>query len=314
MTIQAKEISKIYGNRNVVKSISLTIEPGKILGLLGPNGAGKSTTIKMLTGQIKPTSGEIYVDDKTFDYLPEGYRNKLGIMPQEIVIWDDLSIAENLKMSSDLYNLSNNQKKERSAFLIESLKLQPELKTLARNLSGGYKRRLNLAISIIHDPEVIFLDEPTPGIDAQSRYLLMNFISELADTGKYSIVLTDHYLDEAEKLCDYFIIIDNGGIVTEGNLSQLKRKHGEGNFLTIDLSEDDGSDVEKAVVDGLLKIFPEGKFFKGNFVSLANDISKSLDNALKYMNKANIKFHNISVKEPSLEDIFLLITGKDVRE
>ncbi|MEI7603633.1 MAG: ABC transporter ATP-binding protein [bacterium] len=313
MHIKASGLVKKFNNKVAVDNINIDIEPGKILGLLGPNGAGKSTTIKMLTGQIKPTEGEIIIDGQSFSYLPEEYRLKLGVMPQDIVIWEDLTLLENMHMSASIYNLSKEKTKERTDFLIESLKLQPELKTLARNLSGGYKRRLNLAISIIHDPEVIFLDEPTPGIDAQSRLLLMDFVNQLAETGKYSIVLTDHYLDEAEKLCDYFLIIDHGKIVTEGKLGELKRKHGDGNFLTIDLGSENEQESSN-IIKELTKVFPDGKLIKGVFVCLASDMLATLDNAVKIISEKGLPIHNISIKEPSLEDIFLLITGKDVRE
>jgi ABC-2 type transport system ATP-binding protein len=313
MTIRGANLTKRFGDKLAVNTVSITIEPGKILGLLGPNGAGKSTVIKMLSGRIKPNEGEIFIDGKSFSYLPEEYRLKLGVMPQDIVIWDDLTLQENLWMSASIYNLSKAKTKERMDYLIDSLKLQPELKTIAKNLSGGYKRRLNLAISIIHDPEVIFLDEPTPGIDAQSRLLLTEFIRSLVDTGKYSVVLTDHYLDEAEKLCDYYVIIDQGKIITEGTIGELKRKHGNGNFLKIDLSSEN-PDMTTRAVQELQKVFPDGKILRNEFVSLAPDVLKTLEDAVKAISAHGMSIHTISIKEPSLEDMFLLITGKDVRE
>jgi len=316
MKIKASKISKTYGERQVVNSVSLEILPGKILGLLGPNGAGKSTIIKMLTGQLQPDSGSIFIDDIEYKELPESARANLGVMPQDIVIWDDLTVMENLKFSANLYNLDAEKTKTRLDFLIEALKLQPEINTLARNLSGGYKRRLNLAISIVHEPKVIFLDEPTPGIDAQSRYLLMDFIQKLADTGDYSIVLTDHYLDEVEKICDYIVIIDHGEIVTEGRLQDLKLKHGNGNLLSVDLNFESPSDKAKSDIVGqkLLAHFVNGQIVKGVFAALTSDISGSLKAAVDLISAEQMPLHNISVKEPSLEDIFLLLTGKDVRE
>jgi ABC-2 type transport system ATP-binding protein len=313
MLITASGLTKSFGDKQAVSDVSLEVVPGKILGLLGPNGAGKSTTIKMLTGQLKPTSGKLTIDGTDYAYFPEELRLKLGVMPQEIIVWNDLNILENLRMSAALYNMSAAETKARSEFLIESLKLQPELTTLARNLSGGYKRRLNLAISIVHDPEVIFLDEPTPGIDVQSRHLLMDFINGLAETKKYAIVLTDHYLDEAEKLCDSFVIIDHGSIVTRGTLSELKQKHGNGNFLTIDLAGESEAATAQVIAE-LMQEFPGGRVVKGNFVCLAKDILDSLNRAIKIIAGRGLSIHNIALKEPSLEDIFLLITGKDVRE
>lgn len=326
MRIVAKNLIKKYGNKTVVDDVSLSIQPGKIIGLLGPNGAGKSTTIKMLTGQIKPDGGSLEINEVVHDYFPEELRVKLGIMPQDIVIWDSLNILENLQMSADLYELKPKFAKERIDYLIKALKLEPELKTLARDLSGGYKRRLNLAISIIHDPEVIFLDEPTPGIDAQSRHLLMSFVKELADTGDHAIVLTDHYLDEVEKLCDYIIIVDGGKIIAEGNLNKLKSKYGEGNLMKIDLNPDDSmkfisekenqsllNDLDKIVVL-LQKEFPTGKINNGIFSVLTKDMLGELQRAVDILNKQGYPVHNIALSDASLEDIFLLLTGKEVRE
>ena len=326
MKIVAKQLVKKYGSKTVVDDVSLTIVPGKIIGLLGPNGAGKSTTIKILTGQIKPDAGSLEINGEMHEYFPEALRVKLGIMPQDIVIWDSLNILENLQMSANLYELKADVAKNRIDYLIKALKLEPELKTLARDLSGGYKRRLNLAISIIHDPEVIFLDEPTPGIDAQSRHLLMSFVKELADSGEHAIVLTDHYLDEVEKLCDYIVIIDGGKIIAEGSLSKLKAKYGEGNLMKIDLNPDDSvqfesekakesSSNELNKISSLLqKEFPDGKINNGIFSVLTKDMLGELQKAVDVLNKEDYPVHNIALSDPSLEDIFLLLTGKEVRE
>ncbi|MEI7580092.1 MAG: ABC transporter ATP-binding protein [bacterium] len=326
MEIIAKNLIKKYGSKIVVDEVSLTIEPGKIIGLLGPNGAGKSTTIKMLTGQIKPDAGSLEINGEAHTYFPEELRVKLGIMPQDVVIWDSLNILENLQMAADLYELKPKFAKGRIEYLIKALKLEPELKTLARDLSGGYKRRLNLAISIIHDPEIIFLDEPTPGIDVQSRHLLMSFVKQLADSGDHAIVLTDHYLDEVEKLCDYIIIIDGGEIIAEGTLKKLKSKYGEGNLMKIDLNPDDSLQYQSAKANtGLLddfkqmtvllqKEFPTGKINAGIFSVLTKDMLGELQRAVALLNKQNYPVHNIALSDPSLEDIFLLLTGKEVRE
>lgn len=234
MHISCEHLSKTFGNKHAVKDISIDIRPGTILALLGPNGAGKSTTIKMLTGQVKPTSGQIIIDGSSHPSLPEDIRWKLGIMPQEIIIWDDLTIQENLEFSASLYKIKKEEAAKQIAYLIEELKLTPELHTLAKNLSGGYKRRLNLAISVIHNPKVVFLDEPSPGIDAQSRHLLSSFIQHLAKEQNCAVVLTDHYLDEAEKLADYVVIVDHGSIVAEGTMQELKEKHSEKQNSTLE--------------------------------------------------------------------------------
>lgn len=317
MHISCSKLSKKFAKREVVKGIDLNIKPGQVLALLGPNGAGKSTTIKMLTGQLKPCSGIVTVDGQEYKVFPDSIRHALGVMPQEIIVWDDLTIKENLEYSGRLYKLSKATLNNRIAKIIEDLKLEPELNTLARNLSGGYKRRLNLAISIVHDPKVIFLDEPSPGIDAQSRLLLTEYIAKLAKEEDRAVVLTDHYLDEAEKLADYVVIIDEGKVVTEGTVEQLKVKHGNGNLLQIHLNPETSRKLLQTP-ETLLAYF-ESEFEspalnKETLTMLVKDPAKSLNKALNIIDKYNLQILNINLKESSLEDIFLLITGRGVRE
>lgn len=317
MHISCTGLSKKFGSKQVVKDVDLSIEPGKVLALLGPNGAGKSTTIKMLTGQLKPTSGTIIIDGDEYHSLPQENRQSLGIMPQEIVIWDDLTIRENLVYSGKLYKLAQDTLSQRVETLIKDLQLEREVNTLAKNLSGGYKRRLNLAISIIHDPEVIFLDEPSPGIDAQSRLLLTEYIEKLAKEQGHGVVLTDHYLDEAEKLADYVAIIDQGELIAEGTVAQLKAKYGQGNILQIHL-DPLAKDSTLSDKDKLLKMFSKDfknpNLIKETINILVQDPSGSLNKALKIIEQNSLSILNINLKEPSLEDIFLLITGRGVRE
>jgi len=313
MHIKAQKLNKVFGSREVVQDISLDLKPGKILALLGPNGAGKSTIIKMLTGQLKPTKGSIKVDGEDYESFPDHMRAQLGVMPQEIVIWDDLTILENLRFSASLHKLSKQLTTERIHYLMTQLKLESEKDTLARNLSGGYKRRLHLANSIIHDPKVIFLDEPTPGIDAQSRILLTEYIQQLVDTGNYSILLTDHYLDEAEKLADYVVIFDRGQVVDEGTVAQLKSRHGDGNIMQIHIDPGQGYN-EETLLSLFKKDFAEVKLSKNALVSLVEKPQQALQKALDISEKNNLELLDVTIKQSSLEDVFLLITGRDIRE
>ena len=317
MRLRSQNLSKRYGSREVVADVSLSITPGKILALLGPNGAGKSTTIKMLTGQARPTSGRIYVDDTEHAALPTQYRHAFGIMPQEIVLWDDLNVRENLEYSAALYKLPRAQAQARIDELITQLRLEPELKTLAKNLSGGYKRRLNLAISIIHAPEIIFLDEPSPGIDAQSRLLLSEYIQHLATVEGCGVVLTDHYLDEAEKLADYVVIIDAGRVIAEGTVGQLKAKYGNGNLLQVHLDPERCKELQtdpEQLITYFETEFEAPALHKDTVNVLVKNPAKSLQGALRVIERENLPVLNVNVKESSLEDIFLLLTGRGVRE
>jgi ABC-2 type transport system ATP-binding protein len=309
-----KNLSKSYNNQKVVNNIDLKLRKGEILGLLGPNGAGKSTTIKMLTGQISPESGNIIYKEREYSSLPSKAQTNMGIMPQDIFLWEELDIKENLKFTANLYDMNTKAIEKRIKFLIDKLDLKSQLSILAKNLSGGYKRRLNLAISIIHDPEIIFLDEPTPGIDTKSRRIIMDFINELSKEEGKSILLTDHYLDEAEKLSDYVIIIDKGEIIAEGTVPELKNKYGNGNIINVDLSKEDFSNnqLRNKIIKLLEKEFKKVVTQKQTLTITPNDPIESLRKTIKIIKDNNAQTLNISLKEPTLEDIFLLITGKKV--
>lgn len=313
MKIKTKGLTKHFGDKTAVDSLDLEIKPGEILGLLGPNGAGKSTTIKMLTGQLAPTTGNIVIDDQNYSQIPDKLRGQIGVMPQEVIIWDDLNIEENLRFSGSIQNMSQKHINERVEFLIEGLKLSRELKTLARELSGGYKRRVNLAISIIHNPSLIFLDEPSPGVDAQTRIFLWEFIKSLRDDNN-AIVLTDHYLDEAEKLSDYVVIIDQGKKIAEGTVQELKKKHGNSTALRIEIAgETPQGKIEQAIQD---LPFPQE-----NIKLLDQNINIYTDRGIDILQKVKmtldqhkLTISNISLSEPTLEDVFISLTGKDIRE
>ncbi|KXK27008.1 MAG: Daunorubicin/doxorubicin resistance ATP-binding protein DrrA [candidate division WS6 bacterium OLB20] len=236
-------------------------------------------------------------------------------MPQEVVIWDNLTIIENLIYSARLQNMPADKTRSRTDYLIEALNLEKETHTLARNLSGGYKRRLNLALSIIHDPTLLFLDEPTPGIDAQSRRFLMDYIRDLSDSNNYAIVLTDHYLDEAEKLSDYVVIIDDGTVIAEGTVPQLKRMYGKGSLLNIELEEATPEPSISALQQELTKQFHKELTRSDHTLTcLTEDPVQSIQFALNAIRQTDVQAVNVSVKEPTLEDIFLLLTGKEIRE
>lgn len=311
MQLEVSNIHKSFGNREVVKGISFTIPKGTILGLLGPNGSGKTTTIKMLTGQLEASAGQIEFDGVSIKTVGRKINSMIGVMPQEIIVVEHLSIEENLKFSAQMYNLSGAQAEQRTEFLIESLQLQKERKTLARHLSGGYRRRLNLAVSIVHDPAVIFLDEPTPGIDPQSRHAMWEFILRLKESGNYSILLTDHYLDEAEKVCDSIVIIDDGQVITSGSLAQLKSEHGNGKILQIDFENNHSSVTQ--FFNSFASKYDSAVLYQDRLsIPLANPATE-IGKIIKELEDRKLQFSDLSIKEVSLEDIFLLLTGKEIR-
>lgn len=316
MNIKARNLKKFYGEKAAVDGINLDIRQGQILGLLGPNGAGKSTTIKMLSGQILPSEGQIEIDGKEYSSVPKELRGNIGVMPQDVVLWDELTVEENLKFTAKLQEMPETKAKERINELIDGLNLQKELKTYAKNLSGGFKRRLNLAISILHEPSLIFLDEPTPGIDPQNRRFLWDFISNLRNSGKYSIVLTDHYLDEAENLSDYVVIVDDGKVIAEGTVHELKKKYGNGLLLQVSFDDDElkrTNDIQN-FLNELKNSYNDAELVDGVVGILTQEGVTLLEEVIGLLTKNNLKANNVGLKEPSLEDIFLILTGKAIRE
>jgi ABC-2 type transport system ATP-binding protein len=315
MNIQARSLTKQYGYKTALGGIDLDIVQGKILGLLGPNGAGKSTTIKILSGQIPPSSGEILIDGKSYTHVPGDLRGKIGVMPQEVIIWEELTVKENLEFTARLQKMPAELAKKRSAELIDGLNLSKELNTYAKNLSGGFKRRLNLAISILHEPSLIFLDEPTPGIDPQNRRFLWEFIQELRNTGRYSIVLTDHYLEEAEKLSDYVVIIDEGKIIAKGTVPELKKQYGNGLLVQVSFDENPEDNVKIDQLFNMIKAkYPSAERIDYTISVLESDGLSVLEDVLGTLQKTDLKASNFGLKEPSLEDIFIILTGKAIRE
>lgn len=312
MKITAKDLSKSYGDREVVSGVGLEVRPGQILALLGPNGAGKSTTIKILTGQIAPTKGDIEIDGTAFREVPKEFRGKIGVMPQEVVVWEAMSTIENIKMAATFQGLSGKALQQSVDSLVKGLNLEPELHTLARNLSGGYKRRLNLAVSIVHDPSVVFLDEPSPGIDPQNRRFLWEYIRTLKEAGK-AVVLTDHYLEEAEALADYIVIVDEGKVIAQGTNQDLKEKYGNGSIVQLVLEEVASPKDMKEFVKWCEEEFEQVAVneFEVSFLT-----QKGVDSLEKVMSKAkkyDLIVRDITLKQPTLEDIFLLLTGHEIR-
>jgi ABC-2 type transport system ATP-binding protein len=312
MKIRAIDLTKKYGSRKVVDGINFEIRNGQILGLLGPNGAGKSTTIKMLSGQTNPTSGTIELDGVAYKSIPDAFRSKIGVMPQEIIIWENLTVKENLEFTGKLYGLSNDVIKKRRDYLIDALNLGKELKTIAKVLSGGFKRRLNLAVTIMNDPSAVFLDEPTPGIDPQNRRFLWEYIKQLK-TNDRSVILTDHYLDEAEKLSDYVVIIDNGKVIASGTIPELRKQYGEGSLVLINFTDSKDNNIND-LIKAIKPKIEDIKVFDHRISIQTKDPVDDVRFILQQLENFHLHYKDFQLKEPTLEDIFLILTGKNIRE
>ncbi|OPY51431.1 MAG: Trehalose/maltose import ATP-binding protein MalK [Methanosaeta sp. PtaU1.Bin060] len=307
--IQVSSLSKTFSAHRVVNDVSFCVPSGQTLGLLGPNGAGKTTTIRMLTGLVRPSSGSITIGGHDVLFDPIAAKRLFDVSPQEASLHPHLSIAEDLYFYARLRGLSRSEAKLRAKETLKWAHLEEHAKKNGHQLSGGMQRRLLMARALITDPPILYLDEPTTGLDPQSRHALWDYIWELKGRGK-TIILTTHYMEEAEMLCDRVIIIDNGRIIAEGSPAQLQRSLGIDSILTLKprrpLSSAD-MEVLRGIPGVMQLHISEGR------ISMNLLDKESLDRiVVTASGLAGIE--ELSLKEPSLEDVFLQLTGRGLRE
>jgi ABC-2 type transport system ATP-binding protein len=308
--IETQNITKVFDGFKAVDGLSLQIKRGEVFGFLGPNGAGKTTSIKMMVGLLKPTSGQVKIDGQDMRKLDKGI---IGVCPQELVLWDNLTCAESLKLMGDMYQVPPAITKERLEKLLQDLFLTDKADTLVKNLSGGMKRRLNLALGLIHQPEIVVLDEPSEGLDPQSRRVLWEYIRNLRDDEGKTVILTTHIMDEADRLSDRVAIIDHGKLLRLDTPENLKKEIGEGDIVEITLSDSENiSEVIQTLqkIENVLSVFEvEGKV---NLRGL-NVLSK-LPLILENLEKKGIRVADLSMRQNTLEDVFIDLTGTSLRE
>ena len=225
--VALQEVHKVYNNVPVVNGLSLTIEPGEIFGLLGPNGAGKSTTIRMLTTLTQPTQGQIVVAGYDVVRQPFGVKKQIGVVLQQISVDLDLTVWENMEFHARMHHIPNPRRQQEIERWLEYVELADRRNDLVKTLSGGMKRRLQIARALLHNPQILFLDEPTVGLDPQTRRRLWEIIKGLNQQGM-TMLLTTHYMEEVEYLCDRIGIMDSGRLIELGTLDEFRQRHGEG--------------------------------------------------------------------------------------
>lgn len=298
----ADSLFKKYGNVQAVDNISFEINRGEIFGFLGPNGAGKTTTIRIMSGLLKPDKGNI-----TINCRDRG--RSIGICPQHIVIWENLTCFEQILYMGKMYNMPSGEVKNRGIELMDSLGLYSIKDRLAKNLSGGMQRRLNIALALIHSPEIVFLDEPQAGLDPQSRVLVRDYIRSIKDST--TVVLTTHDMEEAEKLSDRICIIDKGKLLITGTADEIIRFSGHEDLVEIDLAHD----TKKELLSFIDKELFSGTSVTGNRISFNTKSPLSLlECILKTVKDHDLKVNSIQSRKKSLEDIFISLTGRRIRE
>ena len=302
--IKIKNLRKTYSNGfEALKGIDINIKRGEIFGLLGPNGAGKTTTIGILTGLINLTSGSVLVDelDVIKDYKKT--RRMIGLSSQEINLDVFFTIKELLVFQGGYYGLSLNESKQRVNKLLKDLGLEDKINAKARQLSGGMKRRVMIAKALIHNPEIIILDEPTAGVDIELRYLLWDSLKEMNTNQNKTLLLTTHYIEEAENLCDEVAIIDNGKIIAQGSPNELIKTDGE-SYINITVDRVDKNILKNYQITN-----------NDNIINIkSKNPEKDLPDIIDELTKINISINQLDVKKANLEDVFIKLTGKKITD
>ena len=305
---EADNVAKYFGEVKALDGVSLKAEKGKIFGLLGPNGAGKTTLVSMLSTLSEPTKGSLRVLGVDVVKNPDKVRNLIGLAGQFAAVDEYLTGEENLYMVGRLYHLSPKETKERTKKILEELKLTDAAKRQARTYSGGMRRRLDLGACLVGQPQVLFLDEPTTGLDPRTRLDLWHIIRDLVKGGT-SILLTTQYLEEADELADKIAVIDRGKLIAEGTSAQLKAKLG-GDVIEFELSEPASREKAIQAVANLGQKKPSYNE-ENQTVTLAvgSSGSQKLAEVVRALDGAGISPHSLSLHEPSLDDVFLTLTG-----
>jgi len=307
--IETFNLTKEFDGLKAVDNLNLQINRGEIFGLLGPNGAGKTTFISMLCTILKPSSGTAKVND--FDLIKQQneVRKSIGIVFQDPSLDNRLTGMENLEMHAGMYGVPKSERKKRINEVLEIVTLSDRAKELVKNYSGGMKRRLEIARGLIHYPKILFLDEPTLGLDPQTRDHIWEYIKKLAEREKITIIVTTHYMEEADTLCDRVAIMDYGKIKVLGTPENLKNGL-EGDIVTVVVGKTENIESKIKNFDGVKKVLISGN----NVHITVKDGEKFSPKILDLLRKDGVKVDSINIRKPSLGDVFLHYTGREIRE
>jgi ABC-2 type transport system ATP-binding protein len=307
LALQTRHLTKRFGALTAVADLSLEVQPGEIFGFLGPNGAGKTTSIQMMCGLLRPDAGEVWIDGVPILGGDPAIRSRVGVCPQENVLWEKLTCLEQLEFIGASYGIGSRLARQRGTALLEQLGLAAKARELAGRLSGGMKRRLNLALALVHDPALVVLDEPEAGLDPQSRVLVREYIRTLARVK--TVILTTHNMDEAERLADRVAIIDHGQLLVVDTPEALKRTLGAGDVLELELAGDPEAALRLAQT-----VLPEVTAVNHTLVARGHDLIERLPRLLETLRAAGLAERELKLRANTLEDVFLALTGRKLRE
>jgi len=309
--LEVKKLSKSYGNIKAVGGISFEIQKGEIFGLLGPNGAGKTTTISMLSCLLKPDSGDAFVDGYSILKDSMEVKKRIGVVPQDVSLYPTLSAQENLVFFGEMYGLTGSKLREKVDEVLEVVGLKDRRKEAINKYSGGMKRRINIAVGLLPSPKLLILDEPTVGVDPQSRTNILETLKELNKKG-LTILYTSHYMEEVEFLCHRIAIMDLGKIIAIGSLNELRLLVGERDLLRISTVNEISKDLVKTVKK--IPDVSEARVLDESIEILTLHGRKLLPQIIEIFADTGVKIKSVEVKEPNLESVFLHLTGKELRD
>jgi ABC-2 type transport system ATP-binding protein len=308
--IEIKDLYKSFGDVKAVQGVSFEVKKGEIFSLLGPNGAGKTTTLSMLTCLLHPDRGDAFILGHSARKDPMGVKSVLGVVPQEIALYEDLSARENLTFWAKMYGLRGTVLKQRVEEVLEVIGLTDRARDYIKKYSGGMKRRVNIGVALLNKPQVIFMDEPTVGIDPQSRRSILDSVKSLKLQGSTVLYIT-HYMEEAQELSDHIAIMDRGALIASGTNQELVKIVGEMDRITLTVNTE-GSRVVEAwkAVRGVQKVSSED----GTLSVLADDSNRVLPRLFETAASSGVRITSVTIQEPNLEAVFLHLTGRALRD
>jgi ABC-2 type transport system ATP-binding protein len=310
--IRTHELSRRFGTFTAVDRVTLEVGKGELFGLLGPNGAGKTTLIRMLTTLIEPTSGQAWVAGHDVVKAARQVRESIGVVPQALTSDLELTAWQNLDVYGEFYGLGRTQRRARAEHLLEMVGLRDRAHDMVATYSGGMRRRLEIARGLIHSPRVLFLDEPTIGLDPQARHAVWDLLEQLRADSDLSISLTTHYMDEAEKLCDRIAIIDAGKIVAIGTTLELKRMVKGSDRIRVEVEGNAQAAIAALRVQPFVQEISQES--GGALVIAANDGAHAMPRVIEQLEASGAKIKAMSIERISLEDVFISFTGRGLRE
>jgi len=309
--LQARALRKTYGSIVAVDDVSLRAEAGETIGLLGPNGAGKTTTVSIVAGLVRPDAGEVLIQGRPLGGDTDPLKFKLGLVPQDLALYDELPALQNLMLFAALYNLSGAEARKAIGEALDLVGLADRVNDKVKTYSGGMKRRLNLAAALLHDPQILLLDEPTVGVDPQSRNAIFENLATLKHRGK-TLVYTTHYMEEAERLCDRIIIIDHGKLIANDTLQGLYRLIPASNVLVVELDErTNGVSLDE------LRALSEVRIVEQQGTTLrigVGDLAAHAPRVLQWLVDHSFAYRHVVSERADLETVFLTLTGRSLRD